>query len=144
VPTRAFSSDTRNLRRLRDAVRKDLIRAGAADDVVDDAVLCVHEACMNSMQHGKGRLRISWSLRNGEARFEICDEGEGLAKPASDALPAADQLSGRGLFLISRLSDRFETSASGATRCVAFSLRLDGSGPAPARALASAGFAVAN
>jgi anti-sigma regulatory factor (Ser/Thr protein kinase) len=76
--------------------------------------------------------------------FEICDEGEGLAMPRSDLLPGADQLSGRGLFLISRLCDRFDTSAAGATRCLAFTFRLDGRGPAPARALESAGFAVAN
>jgi anti-sigma regulatory factor (Ser/Thr protein kinase) len=144
VPTRAFSSDTRDLRRLRDAVRKDLIRAGAADDVIDDAVLCVHEACMNSMQHGKGRLRIRWTFRHGEACFEICDEGEGLAMPLSDALPSADQLSGRGLFLISRLCDHFETKTSGATRCLAFTIRLDGTGAAAARSFEPAGFAAAN
>jgi anti-sigma regulatory factor (Ser/Thr protein kinase) len=99
---------------------------------------------MNSMQHGKGQLRIRWNFRRGEARFEVCDEGEGLAMPLNDALPAADQISGRGLFLISRLCDHFETSVSGATRCLAFMLRLDGTGAASARALEPAGFAAAN
>jgi anti-sigma regulatory factor (Ser/Thr protein kinase) len=99
---------------------------------------------MNSMQHGKGQLRARWTLRRGEARFEICDEGDGLAMPLTDALPPADQLSGRGLFLISRLSDHFETKASGATWCLAFTIRLDGTGPAAARTLEPAGFATAN
>ena len=95
------------------------------------------------MQHGKGRLRIHWSIRRGEAQFEICDEGDGLALPPADAAPAVEQLSGRGLFLIRRLCDRFETSSAGASCCLAFAIRLDGAGPA-GRASEPAGFAVAN
>jgi anti-sigma regulatory factor (Ser/Thr protein kinase) len=142
VPTRALSSDTRTLRRLRDAVRDDLIRTGAANEAIEDAVLCVHEACMNSIQHGKGEARVRWEVSDDLVTFQVCDEGDGLSLPSPEVTPATGQQSGRGLFLIRRLSDRFETSAADAQRCLTFSVRLVAGGRM--RTLDPAGFAIAN
>jgi serine/threonine-protein kinase RsbW len=142
VPRRAFPADTRVLRRLRDAVRKDLSSAGLAEEATEDVVLCVHEACMNAMQHGRGELHIRWDVAPGEVRVEVCDEGDGGPLPSADAVPDTDQLSGRGLFLIKRLTNRLETSTDGGSRCLAFAVPLRRSGQAGG--LESAGWAGAN
>jgi serine/threonine-protein kinase RsbW len=143
VPKRAFDADPSVLRRLREAVRDDLAGAGIDDDALEDVILCVHEACMNAMQHGRGRLHVGWAVAPGEVRVEVCDEGDGAPLPAADGVPDAGQQSGRGLFLIRRLTHRFETSLDGGARCLAFAVPLHaGTGrPGP---LESAGFFSAN
>jgi anti-sigma regulatory factor (Ser/Thr protein kinase) len=143
VPIRAFEADPSVLRRLREAVRDDLAGVGIDDDALDDVILCVHEACMNAMQHGRGQLHVRWAAAPGEVRVEVCDEGDGVPLPAADAVPDAGQQSGRGLFLIRRLTHRFEASVDGGARCLAFAVPLHaGSGrPGP---LGSAGFLAAN
>jgi anti-sigma regulatory factor (Ser/Thr protein kinase) len=142
VPRRALPADPRVLRRLREVVRGDLAGAGIDHRALDDVVLCVHEACMNAMQHGRGRLHLRWETGPGGVRVEVCDEGDGAPLPAGDAEPDTDQQSGRGLFLIRRLTDRFEASVDGGARCLAFTVPV-GAGTGPGT-LDSAGFAAAN
>jgi anti-sigma regulatory factor (Ser/Thr protein kinase) len=121
VPCRAFVADDTVLRRLRAALRSDLQGVGLPEETVDDALLCVHEACMNSIQHGQGELRVRWDVRWGEVDFEVCDEGLG-PDLAGDAEPDPELLSGRGLFLIRRLARRLETRVRGSKVCVVFSV----------------------
>jgi anti-sigma regulatory factor (Ser/Thr protein kinase) len=137
VPCRAFVADDTVLRRLRAALRSDLEGVGLPDDAVDDAVLCVHEACMNSIQHGQGELLVSWDLRWDEVDFEVCDDGTGPELSGGDVEPDTERVSGRGLFLIRRLARRLETKVRGSKRCIAFSV-------AWAEHLESAGFGSEN
>jgi anti-sigma regulatory factor (Ser/Thr protein kinase) len=141
VPMRAFPADISLLRRLRTLVRADLAGAGVGGEAIDDVVTCVHEACMNAMQHGSGQLSVHWELVPGEVVVKVCDEGEGMPLPSGEAVPDTEQLSGRGLFLIRSLSRRFEASVDDGSRCLAFSVDLSRGRQAMR---GSAGFAVAN
>jgi anti-sigma regulatory factor (Ser/Thr protein kinase) len=138
---RAFPADIRLLQRLRSLVREDLTGAGVRGEALDDVIVCVHEACMNAMQHGSGQLSVQWELEPGEVVVKVCDEGEGMPLPSGEAVPDTEQLSGRGLFLIRSLSRRYEASVDGGARCLAFSVDL-ARGRRSMRG--SAGFAVAN
>jgi anti-sigma regulatory factor (Ser/Thr protein kinase) len=119
VPGRVLPLDLRLLRRLRTMVREDLLGAGVDPSIVDDAVICVHEACANAMRHGKGRLYVHWETTETEISFGICDDGDGPRLPTQ--LPPPDQVSGRGLFLIGALAARLETRIHGSRQCLTFS-----------------------
>jgi anti-sigma regulatory factor (Ser/Thr protein kinase) len=111
--------DLRLLRKLRALVREDLLRAGVDLQIVDDAVICMHEACANAIRYGKGRVNVHWEVADAEVRFGVCDEGDGPRLPAGEA-PSTEQLSGRGLFIIGALAARLETRAHGNRRCLTF------------------------
>jgi serine/threonine-protein kinase RsbW len=143
VPGRVFPADVRVLRQLRGIVRRDLSGAGVNAEVLDDVVLCVHEACMNAVQHGRGELHLRWELVPGEVVVRVCDQGGGAPASAGHDQAGPEQLSGRGLFLIRRLAHRFATSADGAWRCLAFAVPLRRAAGRDG-ALGSAGLAAAN
>jgi anti-sigma regulatory factor (Ser/Thr protein kinase) len=134
VPKRVVPPEPRLLRDLRGAVRADLERAGLDSAVVDDAVLCVHEACLNAIQHGTGDVHVRWEVDGGAVAVEVGDRGPGVTLRGLEAPPPPDRQSGRGLFLIGRLADKLETGARGPLRYVAFAL-----GPHPARPAAPSG-----
>lgn len=119
MPVRVLPLDLRLLRRLRALVREDLVRAGVDLEIVDDAVICMHEACANAIRYGKGRLRVHWEVTEAEVRFGVCDEGDGPRLPSGEQ-PSTDQLSGRGLYLIGALAARLETRSHGNRRCLTF------------------------
>jgi anti-sigma regulatory factor (Ser/Thr protein kinase) len=119
VPGRVLPLDLRVLRRLRALVREDLLGAGVDLEIIDDAVICMHEACANAIRYGKGRLHVHWEVLDAEVRFGVCEDGEGPRLPDGEQ-PSTDQLSGRGLFLIGALSARLETSTHGNRNCLTF------------------------
>lgn len=119
MPGRVLPLDLRLLRRLRALVREDLLRAGVDGGIVDDAVLCMHEACANAIRYGKGRLNVHWEVGDDEIRFGVCDEGEGPRLPTGRP-PRTDQVSGRGLFLIGALAACLEIRTHGDRRCLTF------------------------
>lgn len=137
VPGRVLPLDLRLLRRLRALVREDLLRAGVDPSVVDDAVICVHEACANAMLHGRGRLYVHWETTEAEVSFGICDDGDGPRLPTQ--LPPADHVSGRGLFLIGALAARLETRTHGSRQCLTFAFPGSPSPPARTTLPAAAG-----
>lgn len=122
MPKRIVSPEPRLLRGLRTTVRADLERNALDGAVVDDAVLCMHEACLNAMQHGRGPLHIRWEIRDGEVRFEVGDEGPGFELIRLDEPPPTGRQAGRGLFLIGRLADWLETGVRGPLHYVAFAV----------------------
>ena len=141
MPMRAFPADISVLHRLRTQVRADLAGAGVRGEALDDVIMCLHEACMNAMQHGRGQLSVRWELVPGEVVVQVCDEGPATPLPSAEAVPGTEQMSGRGLYLIRSLSQRFEASDDHGSRCLAFSVDL---GPGRRPRLGSAGFASAN
>jgi serine/threonine-protein kinase RsbW len=91
---------------LRRAARALAEQCGATDRVVSDVTLAVSEACTNVVVHAyrdaPGVLALSAEACDGEVRFVVDDEGEGLT-------PRADSPGlGLGLPLIARLTNRFE------------------------------------
>jgi anti-sigma regulatory factor (Ser/Thr protein kinase) len=79
--------------------------AGCASSQVDDVVLAVSEAITNSIRHGGGRGVARFWTADGSLFCEVCDTGC-IADPLAGRLrPAADQLQGRGLWLIQQVCD---------------------------------------
>lgn len=83
---------------------------------VDDMVLCVGEACTNAIRHsGSGEeIEITLGFRGDDLEVLVKDKGRGFDTGAFDPEVLPDLLSddGRGLFLMSRLSDAMELRRS--------------------------------
>jgi anti-sigma regulatory factor (Ser/Thr protein kinase) len=79
---------------------------------VDDMVLCVGEACANAIRYsGSGEeIEITLGFRSDDLEVLVKDKGRGFDAGAFDpeVLPDLFSDGGRGLFLMSRLSDAME------------------------------------
>ncbi len=105
----------------------DWLRHQALDDADrDDLVVVVSELCTNAIRSAAG-LRSVLRLRSwpeGDALIvEVEDDGPGfsVAVPSADEIPAIDQVSGRGLFIVQSMVDELSVTQSltGTTvRCV--------------------------
>lgn len=101
--------------------------AGELDDALfEDLRLLVTEVVTNSIRHArstsKESLRLRLDVSTNRVRVEVVDHGPGFA-PASFTetgphveTPQLDSLSGRGLFLVEQIADRWGVSLDGATR----------------------------
>jgi anti-sigma regulatory factor (Ser/Thr protein kinase) len=100
------------LSRVRRRVRDYLTLYCRDRRTVDDMVLCVGEACANAIRHsGSGEeIEITLGFRSDDLEVLVKDKGRGFDTGAFDPEVLPDLLSdgGRGLFLMSRLSDAME------------------------------------
>jgi anti-sigma regulatory factor (Ser/Thr protein kinase) len=99
---------------------------GLGDHRLDDAVLVVNELATNTLSHTRGQGTLTaWAERD-QVVFQIVDEGH-IADPlAGRRLAPADQVGGRGLLLVHRLSDlvRIHTRPGQTTVRVYFNLAV--------------------
>jgi serine/threonine-protein kinase RsbW len=70
---------------------------------LDTAVLLISELVTNAVLHGRGQIRLSIEVGDGDARFTVCDEGGG--KPAVRSHPGPE--GGWGLRLVGQLAARW-------------------------------------
>jgi anti-sigma regulatory factor (Ser/Thr protein kinase) len=71
----------------------------------ETAVLIVSELVTNAVLHsGSAVIGCALRLGNGLLRIEVTDQGSGSPEPTV-CKPAADDVSGRGLLLVSTLAD---------------------------------------
>jgi anti-sigma regulatory factor (Ser/Thr protein kinase) len=105
------------LLRARDRVRDYLLQHGAERPLIDDVVLCVEEACTNAIRHSQAAddIEISLEFADGDLVALVRDNGRGFDVDAFDpeALPDLSSDRGRGLYLISHLSDEMELRRDG-------------------------------
>jgi serine/threonine-protein kinase RsbW len=95
-------------------VRRDVERAGSLCGLSDLRlyyfVVAVNEVMTNAIHHGggQGSLRIGWGGEYFEC--EVADDGPGIPPEKLDpaTAPAADTLTGRGLWLTRQLCDKVE------------------------------------
>lgn len=90
------------------------------DEVLDDVRLLVNELITNSVKFGGDgqiQLRVSGSGRS--VRVEVHDGGPGFAPPGRE--PTTEDTSGRGLFLVDAIADRWGVSLDDTT-CVWFEI----------------------
>ncbi len=117
--------DISALASIRALVEKVGTRAGLSEDGVVRLVLSVHELATNVIRHGYGVGRMTiWPTGSG-VTCRVSDNGPGMSEmsePSLDA-PEPDAFSGRGLWLIRRMTDRMEieTSRYGTTVTIAVS-----------------------
>jgi serine/threonine-protein kinase RsbW len=98
-------------------VRRDVetlaSRCGLSDLRLYYFVVAVNEMVTNAIHHGggQGSLRIAWLGEYFEC--EIVDQGPGIPQEKLDAgtRPAADTLTGRGLWLTRQLCDKVDIAS---------------------------------
>lgn len=90
----------------------DGLRGELDESVLDDLRLIVSELVTNSIRHAGLRtgdpIDLEVSLDESTIRLELRDRGRGFAAPATPSDPFRE--SGWGLFLVSRLADRWGVS----------------------------------
>lgn len=107
-----LSPDPARLQRARERVR-DYLAAHCEDSrLVNDVVLCIEEACTNTIRHSASTddISISLQLQDGDLVASVRDKGRGFDVERFDASSEPDLLApgGRGLYLMAKLMDELE------------------------------------
>jgi anti-sigma regulatory factor (Ser/Thr protein kinase) len=96
-----------------------------SDGPLEDAMLLTSELVTNSLRHaGLGVsdwVEITVQRPPPTLRVTVCDPGIGFAPAGDPRLPPPTQPTGRGLFIVSRVADRWGVSA-GERTCVWFEI----------------------
>lgn len=99
---------------------------GLAPESVDDFVLAANELATNVVRHGGGRGRVWVWCVDGVVFCQMTDRGPGMADTADagEAPSAPTAMTGRGFWMIRRMTDRMsiETGPSGTTVTVAIAI----------------------
>lgn len=97
------------------------LRPRLEEEVIDTITLLVNELVTNSVKFaGKGSIEVRVTMPGGRiVRVEVLDEGPGFVP--SRLRPGLSETSGRGLFLVESLSDRWGVKLNGRT-CVWFEI----------------------
>jgi anti-sigma regulatory factor (Ser/Thr protein kinase) len=100
-------AELQSLGRVRDAV--DTFDSGLTDQARGDLALLATELFTNAVRHSGAtpdeRILVRLESRPGAARIEVVDPGPGFVPTART--PGARQVSGRGMFLLDQLADRW-------------------------------------
>ena len=89
---------------------RDFLRLHCSDEeLVDDIVLCLQEACTNAMRHSGAdeEMTIELRLEGDQLIGLVSDRGRGFDVDAfdPDAMPDLLGSGGRGLYIISQIMD---------------------------------------
>jgi serine/threonine-protein kinase RsbW len=89
-----------------------LLRCPVGEQAAEAAALIVSELVTNAIVHsGSEVIRCALRLGRGLLRIEVTDQGVSGAEPAA-RIPADDDVSGRGLLLVSAVSEAWGVSAA--------------------------------
>jgi anti-sigma regulatory factor (Ser/Thr protein kinase) len=100
------------LREVRHLVAREARRAQLSERRREDLVLAIDELATNSVTHGGGRGTLKVWREEGAIACEVRDRGH-IADPlVGQRPPAPEQLTGRGLWVVSQLCDRVQISSS--------------------------------
>ena len=81
---------------------------GLADDLRDAVSVMVSELAMNAVMYAQTDFEVRMELTGGTLRVEVCDSGAG--RPRRQDSPPASRPHGRGLLIVSELSDEWGIS----------------------------------
>ena len=84
IARRSFTSDTLELKAIRDWLRENLHRQSCSSNCIDDAILAVNEACMNIIQHAY------FGQANGKIIIEIFKDSDFFIFHLTDFAPPVD------------------------------------------------------
>ena len=117
----------RRLSDVRHRVADWLDANGIGDPLADDIILVVNEACSNCVEHAylgraTGSMRIEAELRGDRVRFCITDAGAWRVPPSDPGTR------GRGLMLISKISDEVAVRGTDDGTSVEMTFRLSAPG----------------
>lgn len=94
-----------SLAALRRTARWFLLHEGVSATCAHDVVLSVHEAAVNALEHGEGRVEVEIVVRAGVVVATVTDGGRGVDPALLDAARPGLAEHGRGLYLVARLMD---------------------------------------
>ena len=77
--------------------------------VLEDVRFLVNELVTNSVKYGQGSIRLRATVSKTAVRVEVVDGGRGFTHDVD--VPRTDQISGRGLFLVQQMADRWGVDA---------------------------------
>ena len=77
--------------------------------VLNDVRFLVNELVTNGVKYGQSWVRIRVDVEGTTVRVEVSDPGPGFSPKVG--VPALEQTSGRGLYLVDRIADRWGVSA---------------------------------
>ncbi len=107
---------------VRDFVRSRALALGLPAGRAELLTLVVNELATNTVEHtsGTGRLRV-WA-ENGQVVCDVTDSG--ASRPFGQDMPPANSVRGRGLAIVTRMSDEVSTftDATGTVVRVRFNL----------------------
>lgn len=109
--------DAARLLRARERIRDYLRLHCPEEQVIDDVVLCVMEACTNVIRHSgaSGDMDVSLRFAGDELVVDVRDQGRGFDIRSFDRDRVPDLLAdgGRGLYLIAHIMDEMDLEMSG-------------------------------
>ena len=98
----------------------EVVQESLHSEVLDDVRLLVNELVTNSVKFaGRGSIELKLVTHDDSVRVEVHDAGPGFAPAESP--PLLTDTSGRGLFLVDTLADRWGVTLEGTT-CVWFEI----------------------
>jgi anti-sigma regulatory factor (Ser/Thr protein kinase) len=113
------------LAELRHSTSAWALEAGLGEEQVDDLVLAVDELAANSIRHGGGAGTLRRWREHESLMCEVRDSGT-IASPLIGRMrPAADQTSGRGVWLVNQLCDLVQIRSGTGQTVVRVHKRLD-------------------
>jgi anti-sigma regulatory factor (Ser/Thr protein kinase) len=118
---RSFRAHPSSLYQVRQFVRAQSEAAELSEEVTDDLLLAVSEACVNAVLHSSSRtVKVSW--RHAGACAEVVVQDEGVFRRRLP-MPEIDGPSGRGILLMMAVMDEV-TIQEGSTRSPGTQVRL--------------------
>lgn len=126
-----ISSRIENLRKVERLVDELSAEYNIAADIYGNILIAVLEAANNAILHGNKleenkNVKIKMLIENEKLLFKIEDEGEGFDYknvPDPTAPENIENVNGRGIFLMEKLSDKLEFTKNGATVELEFNLK---------------------
>ena len=101
--SRSFRAHPSALSQVREFVREQSATDGLGDDIADDLLLAVSEACVNAVIHtNSSRVQLSWRAAAGHIEIQVQDEGVFERKVP---IPELDGTAGRGIPIMLALVD---------------------------------------
>ena len=116
-----IESDIANLTKVENAIDSLTNEIGISKDSYGKIMVAVMEAVNNAIIHGnkadlKKKVEIEFKSERGNLNVSVTDEGKGF-KPGEVPDPTRpeniEEISGRGIFLMSKLADEIEFNRKG-------------------------------
>ena len=118
---RSFRAHPSSLYQVRQFIRQQAEIGHLPDEMTDDLLLAVSEACVNAVLHSSSRtVRVAWRNSGGCAEVVVQDEGVFHRRVP---MPEIDGPSGRGILLMMAVMDEV-TIHEGTTRTPGTQVRL--------------------
>ena len=106
IETVTYARDPRNVQQARRFVGARL--AGQPPQLVDRTILMVSELVTNSLRHASGPIMLTLEVTDDALRVAVGDDGP--SKPIVRN-PSPEEMSGRGLRIVSALADEWGVSS---------------------------------